>query len=461
VAIEAPGTTVTSARTRARHRRASYFDVLLHREFGPLLASQLISGAGDRVALLAVTYLVYRETHSALYAAATFGSWLLTWGLAGPLLSTLADRWPRRRVMIVCDLARTPLIACLALPHMPIGLMVGILAASSLFSPVFQAAREASIPDMLTGDEYVLASTINMLAAQGTWLIGFLAGGAAIAILSARGGLLVDAATFLLSAVVVRVAMRVRAASSPGQRARPLRDMLDGLRVLRESAGLEQVLLLAVLVACVLQVPEALAVVVADRFSHSAALAGALMSVPAGGMIIGMLFVGRVREQQHRLRLMLPLAALSVIPLLFMPVVHWVVLIAVTWLVASIGGGAQLPAATAFTLGAPHAYRGRLLGLAGSALMVSQLAVIDAAGAVASRVGPAWTIFTFAAAGGVGLLVVALRWSPVRSLGAAPVIDLTTHEPPLPTLDLVAADVRVPLVAQPMSPDEAMAVSGG
>lgn len=47
----------------------------------------------------------------------------------GALLAGLADRFPRRRIMVACELARAALVAVMALPGQPIALLVVMLAA--------------------------------------------------------------------------------------------------------------------------------------------------------------------------------------------------------------------------------------------------------------------------------------------------------------------------------------------
>ena len=107
----------------ASHRgeTARYRDVFAVAEFRALWAAQVLSVGGDQLARVALTVLVYAHTGSALLAAAAYAASIAPTFLGGLLLSGLADRWPRRRVMIVCDLARVPLAALMAVPGMPTG----------------------------------------------------------------------------------------------------------------------------------------------------------------------------------------------------------------------------------------------------------------------------------------------------------------------------------------------------
>ena len=114
----------------AAGRRRGYRDVFAVAEFRALWAAQVLSVGGDQLARVALTVLVYAHTGSALLAAVAYAASIAPQFLGGLLLSGLADRWPRRSVMIVCDLARAPLAALMAVPGMPTGALIGLCARS-------------------------------------------------------------------------------------------------------------------------------------------------------------------------------------------------------------------------------------------------------------------------------------------------------------------------------------------
>src|SRR5688572_20440400 len=109
-----------------RHRRppeqqATYREVFAVAEFRHLWGAQTLSSLGDQLASVALAVLVYHRTHSALLTALTYALTYLPPIVGGPLLSGLADHFPRRRVMIVCDLARAALVGLMALEGTPFG----------------------------------------------------------------------------------------------------------------------------------------------------------------------------------------------------------------------------------------------------------------------------------------------------------------------------------------------------
>ena len=91
--------------------RPSYRSVFAVSEFRALWFSYVLSAGGDRLALVAMTLLVYARTKSPLLAAITFAAGFVPYLFGGLFLSGLADRLPRRTVMVACDVVRAVLVA--------------------------------------------------------------------------------------------------------------------------------------------------------------------------------------------------------------------------------------------------------------------------------------------------------------------------------------------------------------
>src|SRR5260370_26398313 len=94
--------------------RATFGAVFAVGEFRALWLAQVLSVAGDQLARVALTLLVFDRTHSALLAAVTFAASVVPTFVGGFTLSGLADRLPRRAGMIACDLMRVVLVVVMA-----------------------------------------------------------------------------------------------------------------------------------------------------------------------------------------------------------------------------------------------------------------------------------------------------------------------------------------------------------
>src|SRR5687767_7421415 len=169
------------ASTDPADRSATYGEVFAVPEFRWLWSAQLTSVIGDQLARVALAVLVFDRTGSAGLSALTYALTFLPDVVGGPLLSGLADRFPRRRIMVICDIGRAVLVALMAIPGAPLWILCALLIAVQLLASPFQAARAALLPAILTGDKYVLASSVSNITAQAAQLAGFVAGGTLVA----------------------------------------------------------------------------------------------------------------------------------------------------------------------------------------------------------------------------------------------------------------------------------------
>jgi MFS family permease len=203
---------------------ATFGEVFAVREFRPLFGTYTLSTIGDELARVALTVLVYQRTDSPLLSALTFALSFLPWAVGGPLLATIADRYPRHRVLIASDVVRALLVATMAVPGMPLGLLLVLLLLVSLLAPPFESARSALMADVLEGERYAVATSLTNVSLQVAQVVGFLAAGALVTVLSPSVVLLLDAATFAVSAVWLAVAIERRpapvAATGTGARRR-------------------------------------------------------------------------------------------------------------------------------------------------------------------------------------------------------------------------------------------------
>jgi predicted MFS family arabinose efflux permease len=392
--------------------QATWGSLLAVREYRYLWLSYAISLAGDQLARVAIAVLVFTQTHSALLTSVVYAMTFLPWLVGGPLLGGFADRHPRRTVMMACHLLSALLVALLAIPGLPIFLLCAVLFVVILLESPFLSARAALLADVLTDDRYVLASALNNMTFQLAQVSGFVTGGALVAVIGARPALLADAATFLLSAALVRYAVRRRpAAHSPDGVERGMalwwRQMLAGIRLVFGDPWLRSLVMLAWL-ATFWVVPEGLAAPYASELHGSAVAVGLLLAAQPTGAGVGGLLLSRFVAPARRLEIMTPLAVLCCLPLLLFAA-HPRLPVALAVLVLSgIGASYNLPANAAFVQAVPAEQRGQAFGLAAAGLAAGQGLGIALAGAIADHVGPALVIAVAGAAGAALALVVNL-----------------------------------------------------
>jgi MFS family permease len=410
-------------RAPSRSGQPTFREVFAVGEFRALWLAQLLSVAGDQLARVAMTVLVFDRTHSALWTALTYAVTFLPWVIGGLALSGLADRLPRRQVMVACDLARMVLVCLMALvslkaaPGVALWIMVALLFVVTLLDSPFKSARSAMMPDILTGERYVLGTAVTQTTLQVGMVSGFALGGIVVAGLGVRAALLADAATFAASAVLVRFWVRQRpAAARPAAAGRSqFAEMAAGVRLVFGDRTLRTLMLLGWLVAFYV-VPMGLAAPYAASFHASLPIpisTGLVFAAGPFGTALGAVVLGRMVSHASRQRLMGPLAIAACGLLLLC----WLqpALIAALLIIAGSGACAsyQLAANAAFVAAVPPERRGQAFGLANGGMQVSQGLWIIVAGAVASAnaISPATAI---AISGGLGALLaaaLAASWS--------------------------------------------------
>src|SRR5262245_22233453 len=183
-------------------------------EFRYLWTAELLSVAGDQLARVALAVLVYARTSSASLTALTYALTFVPSLLGGLLLSDLADRFPRRRVLVATDVVRAVLAGVMAVPALPLPVLWGLVAVLSMAAAPFKAAQLAMIPTILTDDRNFRAGlSLRMVTAQTAQVVGFAAGGVLMTAVEPHIGLLLNAATFVASAVLVLAGVRDRPAA--------------------------------------------------------------------------------------------------------------------------------------------------------------------------------------------------------------------------------------------------------
>ncbi|MUN35351.1 MFS transporter [Actinomadura sp. NEAU-AAG5] len=421
-----------TGRHSGRHRRppeaqATYREVFAVREFRALWLAQVLSFVGDQLAQVALAVLVYEHTNSALLTALTYALTYVPPIVGGPVLSGLADLFPRRTVMIVCDVLRAGLVTVMALVAMPFWGLCALVFLMVLLGAPFTAARAAVLPDVLEGDRYVAGSAINNITHQATQMLGFLAGGAIVAAVGTYGTLAMDAATFVLSAVILVGGLAPRPASKRRERDSLglWRGTRDGARLVFGDLTLRALVSFAWLCAFYV-VPEGLAAPYAATFGGGAATVGLLMAAMPTGMVAGAFLFSRFVRPANRLRAMGWMSMLACLPLIGAGVRPPLWGVVVLWALSGAGSAYQIAANAAYVVAVPAEGRGQAFGLAQSGLLAGQGFGILVGGAAAQVLGPE-TVVAFAGVLGLSAATtLTVTWNQIRG----GVIAAMRKEPP-------------------------------
>jgi MFS family permease len=204
-----------------------------------LTAAETISGVGSRMTYLALPWFVLVTTGSPTKMGLVLAAELLPMAVLGIPSGTLVQRLGARTTMLASDVVRVPLMASLPVLHdagvLSFPLLLVLVAAFGCFWAPYFSAQRVILPELLGDEEKTIAQANSVIdgATNASGLLGPPIAGVLIAWMGAANVLYVDAATFLVSFLLVAVFVP--------RRARPVAtedagDVLAGLRFFARDA---------------------------------------------------------------------------------------------------------------------------------------------------------------------------------------------------------------------------------
>jgi len=187
------------------------------RDLRLVLSAGTISLTGDWVLIIGLIYRVYAVTGSTVASALTMASSSAPQVLLGAVAGVFADRWDRKRTMIVANL----LLAAGLLPLLlvrgagQVWIVFAVMFAEGSIKQFFSPAEQALVPRLVPDNELLAANALNGQVSNASRLAGSAIGG----ILVAAGGLaavtLTDVASFVASAVLLTLVRTSGGAAAP------------------------------------------------------------------------------------------------------------------------------------------------------------------------------------------------------------------------------------------------------
>ena len=185
--------------------RASASLLRRNRDFRRVYVASLISLGGDWFLLVALFGLVLDLTGSALAVSFLLAAQDLTYFVVSPFAGVLADRFDRRHLMVVADMARAVLCLgfLLAQGSSTVWIVYPLLATMACFSAAFEPASAAALPNLVEPEDLATANALSG-SLWGTMLaVGAAIGGVVTAVLGRDAAIVIDAASFVASAALI------------------------------------------------------------------------------------------------------------------------------------------------------------------------------------------------------------------------------------------------------------------
>ncbi|MEV4073683.1 MFS transporter [Nonomuraea fuscirosea] len=394
-------------------------------DFRRLFCACAFSLTGDWFAFVALSGFVYHHTGSAGWTALLFAINSLPGVLLFPLIGPMTDRFDRRRLRVACDLGSViPVAGLLVAFHTgSVALALGCLASLSVLAAVSAPIPEAALPNLVARRDLPLAQTmIGSLYSAGL-LVGAGLGGVVTAAWGTSATLLIDGASFVVSALLVARIERPLSSAVSTRRLRVGADTAELWRFLRTAPVASALLWLTAGLRLSYGMVGLLPLYALDRFHTGDAGTGALYLAQGLGAVLGP-FAGRLLAgHSHRRRLYVAAAALAVFGLGYLLLAHSTGL-GPGMAAAALGhlgvGACAILALNGLQLTTPDHLRGRVMvlvfSLSAGLQGVSTLAVAP----MAATIGTADTTLVlgaFAIAYAIGWSVVVPVTSPPRGAG--------------------------------------------
>lgn len=269
------------------------------------LGSDTAAAFGGSVSIVAVSWLVWQDTHSPIDISFVGLAGFVPGIVLGFIAGVVADRYNRLRLMVLCDLVRAGsiglLVLALAIAGFSFALVLGVFLVVNSFTALFTPAARALMPRLVGGAALepanALLNTVNGLG----FTIGGAVGGLTVAYAGALLGLGVNAATYGLSAILlVQIAAdlgRPATGGATGGGRRSLRDELaEGFRYMRSNRPVLAVTIISLPANFLASLAFAFEVVYAGTyFPGQAAVYGYLVAAFAAGGAVGAFSVARLR----------------------------------------------------------------------------------------------------------------------------------------------------------------------
>lgn len=218
-----------------------------------LWGGQVISEVGDHFNNIAVFSMAIRQEHGGLLVGGVLMARAIPMLVAGPLAGVVLDRLDRRKVMIASDLVRALVaLGFIASIGQSGNTLLFVLSALLMFaSPFFSSGRNSILPVVANQEELQSANALTQSTAWATTGIGAFLGGTAVASLGYEWAFILNALSFLGSAVCLLFFRSGPKEFEPPAgnrqtRFQPHREFVDGLRYLKSEPLLLSIALIGV-----------------------------------------------------------------------------------------------------------------------------------------------------------------------------------------------------------------------
>lgn len=272
------------------------------RDFRLFWVGETISAFGSSFTQFAIPLLVYKLTGSALYLAASAALFTVPHLLFGLIIGAWTDRTDRRRLMVVTDLLHAAVVASIpvaaAAGSLSVWWVMAAVFVASTLSIFFDASSFGAVPSLVEAGDLVTANGRIQASFASATVLGPLVAGALLIALPVEQLLLVDAATFVVSAAALTLIRRSFNAPLTRRTTTIRTDIVEGLRYVLSHPVLRNISAMMALVNLVSVTAFAQLVLLAKiRYMASDSEVGLLFAAGGMGVVVFSLAAGPLRKR--------------------------------------------------------------------------------------------------------------------------------------------------------------------
>ncbi len=269
-----------------------------NRPLGALFTARAVSYAGDSLSLVALMLHVAATTGQGLAVGLLLLVGDFVPSLLSPIAGAISDRFDRRRVMITCEILQGALVLLIALSLPPLPLLLLLVAARSTAANIFMPASRSAVPDLVADKDLPRANSAIGFGANAAEAFGPFLAAAMLPVLGIRGVLVVDAASFLVSAVVLLAIPALPPTRTEDDTESLLSQARVGVGYIVRTPAVRIICLgFCAVVACNGVDDVALVLLAKDTLQTGDSAVGLLLGAVGIGLLIGYALLGRIETR--------------------------------------------------------------------------------------------------------------------------------------------------------------------
>ncbi|HHY11311.1 MAG TPA: MFS transporter [Firmicutes bacterium] len=279
--------------------------LLKQRDFTLLLAGQFVSKLGSGINGIGLTLYVMKFENPILGLGTLMLLLHIPWLMFGPLAGTLADRYSKKSIIIMCDILRGIFGILLFYSNSLVGFYAIVLLITTL-DVLFSPAVGSFLPFIVAKDELEEANSVYSASGEVARLIGPALGGTLVALLGTSSVFLINGISYILSGISETFICDKGISASQREKQSTLDDITEGIQYTKHHKRMGFIIIFFAFDSVALGgVPIAYLNFIRHDLMTSEALYGLFMTINGIGYLVGSLLVPRLQTTWTKLELMI------------------------------------------------------------------------------------------------------------------------------------------------------------